>query len=146
VSGNVFEGADFQQESLPSRCKTYRRSQSGDMPRARRDFSFLKAGHIFTSPPDAEGGRNKSKGYIMKELLLASALVAASGFGAFAQEAPVALSASITAQIMTLVPDADLSNLTNVQYAQLVSLFANSENLRSGSNPAGAIKAIVNAQ
>jgi hypothetical protein len=82
----------------------------------------------------------------MKNLLLASVLVAVSGFAAVAQEAPVALSASITSQIMTLVPDADLSNLTNVQYAQLVSLFANSENLSAGSNPAGAIKVIINAQ
>ena len=82
----------------------------------------------------------------MKSLVLASALVAASAFGAFAQEAPVALSSAITAQIMSLVPDADLSNLTNAQYAQLVSLFANSDNLSAGSNPAGAVKAIITAQ
>jgi hypothetical protein len=82
----------------------------------------------------------------MKSLVLASALVAASAFSALAQEAPVPLSAAITAQILTLVPDADLSNLTNAQYAQLVTLFSNSENLSAGANPAGAVKAIVGAQ
>jgi hypothetical protein len=82
----------------------------------------------------------------MKSLVLASALVAASAFGAIAQEAPVALSSAITSQILRLVPDADLSGLTNAQYAQLVSLFANSENLSAGADPAGAIKAIIGAQ
>jgi hypothetical protein len=146
VSGKTIESAAFWRKSQAFQSKTYGKSHSGDGLRARRDFSFAMAGHIFNSPPDAEGGRNKSKGYIMKNLLLASALVAVSGFGAVAQEAPVALSASITSQIMSLVPDADLSGLTNVQYAQLVSLFANSDNLSSGSNPSGAIKAIINAQ
>jgi hypothetical protein len=82
----------------------------------------------------------------MKSFVLATALVAATAVGAFAQEAPVALSSAITSQILTMVPDADLSNLTNVQYAQLVSLFSNSENLSSGANPSGAIKAILGAQ
>lgn len=82
----------------------------------------------------------------MKNIVLASALVAASAFGAFAQEAPVALSSALSAQIMSLVPGADLTNLTNAQYAQLVSLFANSNNLSAGSNPVGAVKAIINAQ
>jgi hypothetical protein len=82
----------------------------------------------------------------MKSVLLASALIAASAFGAIAQEAPIALSSAITAQVLSLVPDADLSNLTNAQYAQLVTLFANSENLSAGANPAGAVRAIVGAQ
>lgn len=82
----------------------------------------------------------------MKRIILASALLAASAFGAFAQSAPVALSSSIQSQILTLVPDADLSSLSNVQYAQLVTLFSNSENLSAGSDPAGAVKAILNAQ
>jgi hypothetical protein len=82
----------------------------------------------------------------MQRFILASALVAASALGAVAQEAPVALSAAITSQILSMVPDADLSNLTNAQYAQIVSLFSNSENLSSGANPAGAVKAILGAQ
>jgi hypothetical protein len=82
----------------------------------------------------------------MKSLVLASVLVASSAFGVIAQEAPVALSSATTARILSLVPDADLSSLTNAQYAQLVSLFANSDNLSAGSNPAGAVKAIIGAQ
>lgn len=82
----------------------------------------------------------------MKRIVLASAIVAATAFGALAQTAPVTLSSAIQSQIMTLVPGADLSNLSNAQYAQLVSLFSNSENLSAGSNPAGAVSAILGAQ
>ena len=82
----------------------------------------------------------------MKRIVLATALVAASAFGAMAQEAPMMLSSAIQSQIMTMVPGADLSNLTNVQYAQLVSLFSNSDNLSAGSNPKGAVEAILGAQ
>jgi hypothetical protein len=82
----------------------------------------------------------------MKNVVLSIALVAASSIGAFAQEAPVALSSAITSQILTMVPDADLSNLTNAQYAQFVSLFSNEENLSAGSDPQGAVKAILRAQ
>jgi hypothetical protein len=82
----------------------------------------------------------------MKRIILATALIAASAVGAFAQTAPVALSSAIQSQIQTLVPGADLSNLSNAQYAQLVTLFSNSDNLSSGSNPAGAVKAILGAQ
>jgi hypothetical protein len=82
----------------------------------------------------------------MKRIVLATALVVASAAGAFAQSAPVALSSAIQSQIQMLVPGADLSNLTNAQYAQIVSLFSNSENLSAGSNPAGAVKAILGAQ
>lgn len=82
----------------------------------------------------------------MKRIALVTALVAATATGAFAQQAPVALPSAIQSQILAWVPDADLSNLTNVQYAQLVSLFASSDNLRSGNDPAGQIKVILNAQ
>lgn len=82
----------------------------------------------------------------MKRIVLATALVAAAASGAFAQQAPVALSSAIESQIMTWVPGADLSNLTNSQYAQIVSLFSNSENLRVGNDPAGQVKVILNAQ
>jgi Spy/CpxP family protein refolding chaperone len=82
----------------------------------------------------------------MKRIVLASAMVALSAFGALAQNASVNLSAALQSQIMTLVPGADLTNLTNAQYAQLVSLFSNSDNVGAGDNPAGAVKAILNAQ
>ena len=82
----------------------------------------------------------------MKHFILASALIAAAATGAVAQTAPVALSSAIESQIMTMVPGADLSNLTNSQYARLVTLFSSAENLRTGNDPVGAVKVILNAQ
>jgi hypothetical protein len=82
----------------------------------------------------------------MKSIVLASALVALSAVGAVAQQAPVALPSSITSQILTLVPSADLSSLTNAQYAQLVTFFADSENLRTRAGAAQGIEAILGAQ
>ena len=79
----------------------------------------------------------------MKSFALVTALVAATATGAFAQQAPVQLSSAIQSQILAWIPNADLSNLTNSQYAQIVSLFANSDNLRAGDDPAGAVKAIL---
>jgi hypothetical protein len=82
----------------------------------------------------------------MKRIALVAALVAASSVGAFAQQAPVPLSSAIQSQILSWVPGADLSNLTNAQYAQIVSLFSSSENLRSGNDPVGQVKVILGAQ
>ena len=82
----------------------------------------------------------------MKRILLATAIVATTAAGAFAQSTPVMLTSAIEAQVMTYVPGADLSNLTTSQYARLVSLFASSDNLRAGENPTGAVKVILNAQ
>lgn len=82
----------------------------------------------------------------MKSIVLASALVALTAVGAVAQQAPVALPSSITSQILTLVPSADLSSLTNAQYAQLVTFFADSENLRTRAGAAQGIEAILGAQ
>jgi hypothetical protein len=107
---------------------------------------FTTMGPSSIHRPTIGAGETNHKEYIMKAIVLATALVATTAFGAFAQQAPVALSSAITSQIMTWVPDADLSNLTNVQYAQIVSLFANSENLRTGNDPIGQVKVILNAQ
>lgn len=83
----------------------------------------------------------------MKSFALASALVALTAVGSFAQQAPVALPSSITAQILSVLPNADLSALTNSQYAQLVSFFADSENTRTASGTAQGVQAILsNAQ
>lgn len=82
----------------------------------------------------------------MKRILLATALIAAASTGAFAQTASVALSSAIQTQIQAWVPNADLSNITTSQYARIVSLFASSENLRAGNDPAGQVKIILNAQ
>lgn len=82
----------------------------------------------------------------MKRFVLAATLIAASVTGAFAQTSSVALSSSIESQILAWVPGADLSNLTTMQYAQIVTLFANSDNLRTGNDPVGQVKVILNAQ
>lgn len=82
----------------------------------------------------------------MKRIVLASALIAATAVGAFAQQAPVPLTSAVQSQIMSWVPDADLSNLTNSQYARLVGLFSSSENLRSGNDPINQVKVILGAQ
>ena len=83
----------------------------------------------------------------MKSFAFATALVALSAVGSFAQQAPVALPASITAEILTVLPGADLSSLTNSQYAQIVTFFADSENTNTASGTAQGVKAILsNAQ
>lgn len=83
----------------------------------------------------------------MKRIVLATALVAATAVGAFAQQAPVPLSAAIQSEILSVLPNADLSSLTNSQYAQIVSFFSNSENTRTPSDVAGGVQAILtNAQ
>ncbi len=69
-----------------------------------------------------------------------------NGFGALAQEAPVTLSSEITSQILTLVPNADLSNLTNTQYAQMVTFFGDSGNLRTPAGAAQGVFVILGAQ
>lgn len=82
----------------------------------------------------------------MKRIVLATALVAVSALGAMAQEAPMALSSVIQSQVMIRVPGADLSNLTSAQYARLVTLFSNPDDLRPGNDLTGSVKAILNAQ
>jgi hypothetical protein len=82
----------------------------------------------------------------MKRFILASALIAAAATGAVAQTSSVQLSSAIENQILQWVPGADLSNLTTSQYARIVSLFASSDNLRTGNDPIGQVKVILNAQ
>lgn len=80
----------------------------------------------------------------MKRIALITALVAASASGAFAQQAPVQLSSAIQSEILSVLPGADLSSLTNAQYAQIVSFFSNAENTRTASDTAQGVKAILN--
>lgn len=82
----------------------------------------------------------------MKKFILVSALIAATATGAVAQTAAVALSSAIQAQILAWVPEADLGSLTTMQYAQIVSLFATSDNLRAGNDPSGQVKVILGVQ
>jgi hypothetical protein len=80
----------------------------------------------------------------MKTIALASALVAFSAIGSFAQQAPVALPSSIASEILTVLPGADLSSLTNSQYAQIVTFFADTENTNTASGTAQGVQAILN--
>lgn len=83
---------------------------------------------------------------MMKRFILVSVLIAATATGAVAQTSSVQLSSAIQSQIRQWVPNADLSTLTTMQYAQIVSLFASSDNLRTGNDPVGQVKVILNAQ
>lgn len=82
----------------------------------------------------------------MRKFLLTSALIVTTATGAIAQTSPVALTSAVQAQIMAWVPNADLNNLTTSQYARIVYLFANSDNLRVGNDPVGQVKVILSAQ
>jgi hypothetical protein len=146
VNGRPLTQGAFQKKSVNPHRKTHVRSQIGDWRRSICDFPFPQPSPKSHSPPDDRRRNTKPKDYNMKRIALASALVVAAVTGAYAQQAPVQLSSAIQSQISILVPGADLSNLTNAQYAQLVSLFSNAENLSAGANPAGAVKAIINAQ
>jgi hypothetical protein len=79
----------------------------------------------------------------MKRLLASVAVVLVSTAASFADTGYNQVSSNIASQVQTLVPGADLSNLTTAQYAQLVSLFSNSDNYGAGEDPAGQIKAIL---
>ena len=79
----------------------------------------------------------------MKRLLATVAVVLVSTSASFADTGYNQVSSNIASQVQMLVPGADLSNLTTAQYAQLVSLFSNSENYGAGEDPAGQIKAIL---
>ena len=81
----------------------------------------------------------------MKRIALVTALVAATATGAFAQQAPVQLSSAIQSEILSVLPGADLSSLSNSQYAQIVSFFSNSENTRTASDTAQGVKAILSS-
>ena len=83
----------------------------------------------------------------MKRIVLATALIAASTVGAFAQTAPVPLSSAIESQILAWVPGADLSNLTTSQYAQSGDAVLVVGKPAHGSDPAGArSRSILGAQ
>lgn len=82
----------------------------------------------------------------MKRIVLAAALVAVSAAGAFAQTSSFALSSAVQSQIQTLVPGADLANLSTSQYARFVTFFSDSSNLRTRADVVNEIKTILNAQ
>jgi hypothetical protein len=82
----------------------------------------------------------------MSRFLIAAALVAASTFGAVAQTAPVSLSSATQSEILRLLPEVDLSSITNAQYAQIVTLFSSSEDRNSDVDTKAALEVILDAQ
>lgn len=83
----------------------------------------------------------------MKHFIIATVLaaatatsVSAAGYGYGASNG---LSESTRVEVQQLVPGADLSNLSAAQIGALDLLFDNSDNLRSGENPAGKIQVIL---
>jgi hypothetical protein len=84
------------------------------------------------------------RGNIMKRFLIATALTLAAASSAMAGTYDgTKLPQTLQYDIRTYVPNADLSNLSLSQVAQLYSLFSSSKNLRSGESPDSAIKAIL---
>ncbi len=79
----------------------------------------------------------------MKRLFATAAILATLGTSAFAMVSKETLSSNVRHQIIQMVPDADLEGLTTRQVAAIHGLFSNSDNLRSGSYPAGQLKVIL---
>jgi hypothetical protein len=79
----------------------------------------------------------------MKRILLLTVLVLAAGTAAYADSRSGSLDAGVALEVSRLMPGADLSNLTPQQVTALENLFADSENLSSGSNPKGAVGVIL---
>ena len=79
----------------------------------------------------------------MKRLIATAAILATLGTSAFAMVSNETLPAYIRHHITQMVPNADLEGLTTRQVAAIYGLFSNSDNLRSGNNPAGQIKVIL---
>ena len=127
--------------------KTHSCSQSGQLGRGSCDFTFGPVRSISCSPAHTGWDETKPKDYKMKRIALLSALVAVTAGAAFAQQSPVALSSAIQSEILTVLPNADLSSLSNAQYAELTTFFLNSENTRTASDLSQGVKAILsNAQ
>lgn len=79
----------------------------------------------------------------MKRLLATVAVVLVSSGAALASTGYTTLPSNVVWQIQSVVPGADLSNLTTAQYAQFVSLFSSQEAMGGGDDTAGQIKAIL---
>lgn len=80
----------------------------------------------------------------MKRIALATVLALATVGSASAMTSFTELPHGVKLEVQRLVPNADLTNLTAAQRAAIEQIFASSENTRSGNDPAGAVKAILN--
>jgi hypothetical protein len=80
---------------------------------------------------------------IMKRILLASVLALSAGTAVYADSMSGALNTGVALEVSRLVPTADVSSLSRDQIIALENLFSNSENLRSGNDPAGEVRRIL---
>ncbi len=78
----------------------------------------------------------------MKNLLLATTVAIAAMSTGFAASAQV-LSDNVRLQIVQLVPDADLTNLSTDQIAELEGIFSGPDSTSSGANPRGAVMQVL---
>jgi len=79
----------------------------------------------------------------MKRILLATVLALSTGTAVYADSMSGTLNSGVALEVSRLVPGADLNNLSRDQVVAIENIFVNSENLRSGNDPAGAIRVIL---
>jgi hypothetical protein len=79
----------------------------------------------------------------MKRILMATVIALAGTTASFAETGSNGLSQALRLDVSRLAPNADLNNLNAKQVSMIEELFADSENLKSGSNPSGAIGVIL---
>ena len=80
----------------------------------------------------------------MKRILLATVLALSAGTAVYADSMSGALNSGIALEVSRLVPGADLNSLSRDQVVAIENIFVDSENLRSGNDPAGKIRVILN--
>jgi hypothetical protein len=79
----------------------------------------------------------------MKRILMATVIALAGTTASFAETGSNGLSQALRLEVSRLAPNADLNNLSAKQVSMIEELFADSENVKSGSNPNGAIGVIL---
>ena len=80
----------------------------------------------------------------MKRILLVTALALTTGTAVYADSMSGALNSGVALEVSRQVPGADLNGLSRSQILAIENIFVDSENLRSGSDPAGTIRVILN--
>ncbi len=82
----------------------------------------------------------------MKNLIAASMLTIAAAGGALAYASPSEIPSGIAYDVRLYVPDADLSNLTRVQIAQLTEAVHSSATGESQGDVAAKVESILRAE
>jgi hypothetical protein len=79
----------------------------------------------------------------MKRILLVTVLALSAGTAVYADSMAGTVNAGVALEVSRLVPGADLNTLSRGQVAALENFFADSENLRSGNDPANKIRVML---